>query len=118
MGHQYPNGNNYPLEAAKLFWEFFKQSSIVETEEPTGKTLSVSAYPNPANERIYFQMDDGDLNLPYNLTVLNGCGQTIYQAKAKTESNFILDRKMLGSGLFIVKIQNVRLQSNLKIVFN
>ena len=31
MGHQYPNGNNYPLEAAKLFWEFFKQSSIVET---------------------------------------------------------------------------------------
>ncbi len=116
MRHQYPNGNNYPLEAAKLFWEFFKQSSTVGTEEPSGKILSVSAYPNPANDRIFFQMNDGDLSLPANLAVFNSCGQAVYQAK--TDGNFILDKKMLGPGFFIVKIQNGSLQGNLKIVFN
>lgn len=118
LRHQYPNGTNHPLEAAKLFWEFFNQSTIVPTQELTSKIPSVSAFPNPSIDKIYFQIEKSDLLFPYKLRVFNSYGQLIYQEMDKKEPNFILEKKSIGTGFFIVNLQYERAQYNLKIVFN
>lgn len=53
MFHVYPNGNNVPVVAANIFWEFFK-ASVTPSSVPGGRRPPgvISLYPNPASDYL------------------------------------------------------------------
>ena len=107
MTHMYPNGDNYPLSSANIFWEFFNQYSLNFTSNDkqvfTDERL-IKAYPNPSYDEI--QLDFSSLNDGKNsdISVFNPVGQQVFYAKNKGENIVTLKKGDIGKGLFFVKI--------------
>jgi len=59
MYHVYPNGNNFPLQAARLFWEFFKRSVTVGSEQSSSSNhnFTWTIHPNPANGPLKIKLN-------------------------------------------------------------
>lgn len=99
MGHMYPNGTNFPLNATNTFWDFFLRfsgpvSSVADNPE-TNRTV---VYPNPAGEYITVNAQDGELTL----TIRNLLGQTVFEAKGMNGTRMHLPA--LASGLYCAEI--------------
>jgi polyhydroxybutyrate depolymerase len=106
MTHMYPNGTNFPLDAPRLFWEFFNQSVTVATNSTSKKNQTLEVFPNPADSKIQVRITDMDDVIPYTLRVVNSYGKTVYQTSNNTGSHLIIDKKQTGAGLFLLQIQN------------
>lgn len=118
MIHIYPNGTNFPLSAPKLFWEFFKQATVVATEDELQKQGWLSAFPNPSSDQIQFVIHDLNALSPYRLYVTNVYGQIVFEENHKMDPAFILEKDKIGSGLFILHIHKGSHAISKKILFN
>ncbi|MBK9270069.1 MAG: T9SS type A sorting domain-containing protein [Saprospiraceae bacterium] len=49
LTHQYPNGNNFPVNISQIFWDYFKDlCQLVDAEEIAEKRSYFQIYPNPS----------------------------------------------------------------------
>ncbi|MBK9720862.1 MAG: T9SS type A sorting domain-containing protein [Saprospiraceae bacterium] len=118
MFHVYPNGKNFKLEAAKLFWEFFKSVSRISSTESKAKDSSLLIYPNPSSDEINIRFT-GIMDSPIQtLQVFNVLGQQIYKQQTPTTSPIILKKSMIGSGIFLLQLTTEHLKINRMIIFD
>ncbi|MEO6189096.1 MAG: T9SS type A sorting domain-containing protein [Saprospiraceae bacterium] len=103
--HEFPNGTNYPLNAPKLFWEFFKQSSLLSTQSIEKDKPVIEVFPNPSNNIIHLNIKNLNQHNAYHINVINALGQIVYQTSQIVQSTIDLDLNNLGKGLFIIKVE-------------
>lgn len=77
QSHEFPNGNNHPVNAPKLFWEFFNNppsiiTSQIEIEEQ--KLQAITVYPNPISDQLYIASNIEQPSL-WSVKILNIHGQ-------------------------------------------
>lgn len=117
MFHVYPNGDNYPLVAADIFWEFFKQSVTTAIPETRLPDTAVNIYPNPSGEAMTLDFLENTEGGYLSVLVFNTLGQQVYASKNHTQTSLMLHKKEIGSGLFIVKINQGQKVATKRIVF-
>ena len=117
MIHLYPNGNNFPLNAPRYFWEFFQQVSLVSTGDIIESEKLMEAYPNPSNETIHLKFNNDFTSEPFAIKVFNSYGQLVYQEKNSFNAGFELKKEQIGTGLFIVHVEIGSTSVNRKILF-
>ncbi|MCC6816722.1 MAG: T9SS type A sorting domain-containing protein [Saprospiraceae bacterium] len=52
MGHNYPNGVNFPMFGAALHWEFFKSHQKISYTSTPQKLNEIYVWPNPVSDRL------------------------------------------------------------------
>ncbi|MBK8644384.1 MAG: T9SS type A sorting domain-containing protein [Saprospiraceae bacterium] len=116
MTHQYPNGDNYPLSAPRLFWEFFKRSVAVSTKQVVTSSNEILALPNPSNDLIEISIPEHHGNYHWNLYDTQG-NLRLKGNQAKGESVQI-KKSELGTGLYLFRIDLGNSALSRKIIFN
>jgi hypothetical protein len=120
MFHVYPNGENYPLVAAELFWEFFKQSVTTDVAEIKLPDNLLKAYPNPAGENMTLDIPEKWSSTEggtFDLTVYNLLGENVFNLKNQQAKQVILNKKDIGHGMFVMKLRQGQEVILKKIVF-
>jgi hypothetical protein len=118
MTHMYANGNNFPIETARLFWEFFKQSTPVNTADEIRNKDLITAFPNPSDDKIEFTFKNLRFQSPLNIRVINILGQIIYSVQIMSDDKFLLEKSQTGGGLFTLQIQCGNQYINKKFIFD
>lgn len=101
MFHVYPNGMNFRLEAAKLFWEFFKRSVVVKTNSNTKDNSEILAYPNPSTDKINISIPK--INNVYNWQLFDAYGNTIQYGIQSSKETLSIDKLNYESGFYLFK---------------
>jgi polyhydroxybutyrate depolymerase len=110
MGHQYPNGVNYPVTIANPFWQFFRQyQSPLSVEDRSDAVPQLHIYPNPAST---FLVVDGRGELTLTLSTL--LGERVFTAAAAGGQRIQLPH--LAGGLYVAGVSVDRKQSTQIIV--
>jgi polyhydroxybutyrate depolymerase len=118
LEHVYPNGSNYPLEVAPVFWDFFNNSPVVAVDENKIGDQWLTAYPNPSNEMILLTLNPSSNLQIRSLRVLNALGQIVKVLHTETATEFILRKTELGTGMFFIHAQSLNHYYTKKIVLN
>lgn len=105
MTHEYPNGVNFPLSAANVFWEFFKQSVATDVQEIQLPESAVTIFPNPSKESMSIKLPENTEGGKVELSVFNTLGQQIYTHKSEYNPILTLNKIDVGQGLFILKVK-------------
>ena len=118
--HQYPNGDNFPLVAADLHWEFFKQSVSTDVKDIPLPESAVSLYPNPSHDAITVEMLENKTNTEggvVQFSIFNTLGQQVFLRQQAPNTSFVVYKKDIGEGLFIVKIKQGNAIATKRLVF-
>lgn len=105
--HQYPNGNNYPLDAPKLFWNFFNnppETTVSSHTYDTPSNTSIIIIPNPANEKIEI-IRNSEESIMWDCEILNMQGKIVKQKAAISENYALIDIHDLIPGIYITIIR-------------
>ncbi len=106
LHHQYPNGINHPVDAPRIFWQFFNNPPnviIASTDDPRQDDLVVSCFPNPASDQIHIAI--GNFEEKAEVSLYNNLGVRILQ-KTFLQDQFDLQKSETGAGIFHVQIQS------------
>ncbi|MBK9715998.1 MAG: T9SS type A sorting domain-containing protein [Saprospiraceae bacterium] len=103
MFHVYPNGMNFRLEAAKLFWEFFKNSVTVNTEHPRNISNEILAIPNPSNDLIELSIPANDKS--YQWSVFDAYGRLRMNGNQISGERVQCRKSDLGTGMYIFQVR-------------
>lgn len=115
MTHEYPNGENYPVSAPRIFWEFFKNSVTVNTEHPRNISNKILALPNPSNDLIEISIPEHYVTFPWS--VFDAYGR-LRLTGHQTQGQVIQFRKSdLGVGLYIFQASIKDKTISQKIIF-
>ncbi|MBK8955053.1 MAG: hypothetical protein IPM34_05790 [Saprospiraceae bacterium] len=104
MYHVYPNGNNYPFEAAKIFWEFFKNSVLVDANPiaPSKTSFSFDVFPNPLKGPLHIRLNKSASHL--NWTLKDAFGKTLTFGEAHQTKELIIEHTESLQGICILVI--------------
>ncbi|MBK8484836.1 MAG: hypothetical protein IPL31_10980 [Saprospiraceae bacterium] len=116
MFHVYPNGKNFKLEAAKLFWEFFKSSVVVKTLEHSKLSPTVLAFRNPSSDIVQISIPEHHGN--YSWKLQDASGKIRISGLHNNASELLIKKSETGIGLFILSIQTDHQLYLNKIIFN
>lgn len=103
MFHVYPNGMNFRLEAAKLFWEFFKNSVTVNTEHPRNISNEILAIPNPSNDIIELSIPANDKS--YQWSLFDAYGRLRMNGNQISGERVQCRKSDLGTGMYIFQVR-------------
>jgi polyhydroxybutyrate depolymerase len=117
MFHVFPNGDNYPLVAADLHWDFFKQTIATDINEIRLSESAVQIYPNPSTDAMTIKIVDNTEGAISEVSVYNALGQKIYASKTTNYSQLTLKKAEIGYGFFVVKINQGQKVVTKRIVF-
>ena len=117
MYHVYPNGDNYPIVAADLQWEFFKQSVTTDVKEVQLSENQVKIYPNPSNSLMIVDWLGDTEGGHFDASVYNTLGQQVYAVHNQDNPQLTLSKATIGKGVFIVKINQRERFVTKRIVF-
>ncbi len=114
MGHQYPNGENYPVAIADFYWDnFFKNYTmqiVSSVENEPDFSGGISIYPNPAHNAISIA-EEGD----WEFVLYSVLGEKIFTYSAY--GNTSLDISSLPKGIYTsILIKNSQRQLNQLII--
>ncbi len=116
MTHEYPNGENYPVSAPRIFWEFFKNSVTVNTEHPRNISNKILALPNPSNDLIEISIPEYHGNYHWNLYDTQG---NIRLNGNQANGELVQIKKSeLGTGLYLFRVDLGTSALSQKIIFN
>ncbi|MGB3227756.1 MAG: T9SS type A sorting domain-containing protein [Saprospiraceae bacterium] len=118
MTHMFPHGTNSPIDAPKLFWEFFQNSVLVNTKSNNQDAFAIQIYPNPANESMKVQFFENILPKEIRLQLFNSLGQLVYSKNLLSTQELELQKSKFGTGLFILRIEGDHKVITKQIVFN
>ncbi|MGB4970848.1 MAG: hypothetical protein WBO31_15030 [Saprospiraceae bacterium] len=116
MFHVYPNGKNFKLEAAKMFWEFFKSSVVVKTLEHPKLSPTVLAFPIPSSDIV--QISIPEYYGYYFWKLQDASGKIRISGLHNNASELLIKKSETGIGLFILSIQTDHQLYLNKIIFN
>ena len=98
MFHVYPNGNNNPIVAADIFWDFFTQfTSPTGIHDNLAQPGSVTLYPNPARDVLHVAGAGGA-----TLVLRNLLGQEVLRSTVENTASIRLPR--LSGGIYSAEI--------------
>lgn len=117
MMHQFPNGNNVPVDGPALFWDFFNNPPEVTTalDPPAWEDQLFKCWPNPSTDQMMISFDG--VGEPVILDIFDVQGR-LCMTKTGTEDTLVLSRMELGSsGTFFVRLRSDSRSGWQKIVF-
>ncbi|MBK7695638.1 MAG: T9SS type A sorting domain-containing protein [Saprospiraceae bacterium] len=94
---------NYRLEAAKLFWEFFKNSVTVNTEHPRNISNEIFAIPNPSNDLIELSIPANDKS--YQWSLFDAFGRLRMKGNQISGERVQCRKSDLGTGMYIFQVR-------------
>ncbi len=103
MFHVYPNGMNFRLEAAKLFWEFFKNSVTVNIEHPRNISNEILAIPNPSYDKIELSIPANDKS--YQWSLFDAYGRLRMNGNQISGERVQCKKSDLGTGMYIFQVR-------------
>lgn len=103
MFHVYPNGMNFRLEAAKLFWEFFKNSVTVNIEHPRNISNEILAIPNPSYDKIELSIPANDKS--YQWSLFDAFGRLRMKGNQISGERVQCRKSDLGTGMYIFQVR-------------
>lgn len=105
MYHVYPNGKNHPLEAAKIFWEFFKNSVLVDADPiaPSKTSFSFDVFPNPLKGPLHVRLNKSVSQV--NWTLMDAFGRTLTFGEAHQTKELKIEHTESLQGICILVIQ-------------
>jgi len=115
MFHVYPNGMNFRLEAAKLFWEFFKSSVVVKNSDHSKLIPTASVFPNPSSEIVQISIPEYHGNYLWKLQ--DASGKIRSSGIHNNTSELLIKKSEAGIGLFILTLQTDHQVYSNKIIF-
>jgi polyhydroxybutyrate depolymerase len=102
MTHEYPNGTNYPVTAANVFWQFFSRfTGLLSIDATVSSSDQVTLYPNPASSSLVV-MGDGE----FTLTLRTVLGEEVFTTTGAAGQRIALPT--LASGMYIADISTGR----------
>ncbi len=115
--HEFPNGINYPVNAPKLFWDFFNQSTTVAVQNERNTNDDVVLYPNPSRDLITIGFQKDKAIQPCRIRIVNSFGQIIKQFANVRTSELTIQKNGIGSGLFTLLLESGSQTVSKKIIF-
>ena len=103
MVHQYPNGNNYPMNCPEIFWDFFKSAVTTSVRDEKPSALC-KVYPNPTTDYLTIQLDKGVGKT--NVSIYSLTSQNPIQEFENYTDLFRINISTLLTGTYILKISN------------
>jgi polyhydroxybutyrate depolymerase len=98
LTHEYPNGTNYPLTAANLFWQFFQQFSLpAEVKADEVSLDNVVLWPNPAQRFVTIEAEDAT-----HFVLRSLLGEPIVEVSAYPDKR--IDLPNLSAGMYFAEI--------------
>ncbi|MBL0235377.1 MAG: T9SS type A sorting domain-containing protein [Saprospiraceae bacterium] len=101
MTHEYPNGLNYPISAAKIFWEFFKRSVATVTEEFETINDQINIYPNPSGGRLNIEMVNTKIE---RLDIYNSQGSKL-KLDDQIKTSYRIDLTQYPEGIYFIQVK-------------
>jgi polyhydroxybutyrate depolymerase len=97
LGHNFPNGTNFPIAAVDLFWPFFQQYTLPLSVTKSGNEIQpIYLRPNPATDYIIVDEDA-------TVTLFSSTGAEVFTTKAIQDERIALPK--IASGVYIAKIE-------------
>ncbi|HNR08310.1 MAG TPA: T9SS type A sorting domain-containing protein [Saprospiraceae bacterium] len=101
--HEYPNGQNHPVDAPKILWNFFNKPPAVKMTTPIRETKSSGVelvfYPNPATDFLSIKFK-GLKPGPGYLKIVNGSGKVMVRQNILAEGADRVDLSGWPSGIY------------------
>lgn len=102
LTHEYPNGQNYPLSAPNLLWEFFQQYTLpLAVSSDKELSGSVTLWPNPARRFVTIEADDAR-----RFTLRSLLGGIVFETDAYSQKRVELPR--LQAGIYFAEVETAR----------
>jgi polyhydroxybutyrate depolymerase len=115
--HEFPNGTNFPVDAPKLFWDFFNNSLPVSTEAEWKEEELVELYPNPSNDFVNLVIKNNQEASKYKIRVMNSFGQIVFEETKNQTSEIKLRKEKFGSGFYFVQVESGNKRDIKKLIF-
>lgn len=115
MTHEFPNGTNYFFNGPRRFWDFFKRSVMVGTEQKERLNGQIIAYPNPSNDQI--NISKAHNNEPYDWKLLDLHGRMVSTGRQESNTPLQIHKSECGPGLFFFQLINSHHKYTQKIYF-
>lgn len=123
LEHEYFNGSNYlsqlpnpPIEA-ELFWDFFKNVSILNSNHDTYKIGDLRCYPNPATQHMQIEFPSAPVESSGILRIFDVRGKKILEKEILEQKIITLDKSLFGLGVYLVQWQSKNHVYTQKILF-
>lgn len=101
MTHEYPNGLNYPISAAKIFWEFFKRSIATGTEEIRIIKDQINIFPNPSDGILNIKAANTKIE---RLDIYNSQGTKLLKVDRLKET-YQMDLTQYPDGIYFIQLK-------------
>ncbi|MCO6462380.1 MAG: T9SS type A sorting domain-containing protein [Saprospiraceae bacterium] len=120
MTHQYPNGDNFPISAPVLFWNFFNQVTSAIHLTGTANKPDWKIYPNPASSELYISYPSIKSVRGYSLIFSDISGKVLFYKDNITYPNFTIPVHSITPGLYCLRIidEDVSVVKKVQIIFN
>ncbi|MGB3197281.1 MAG: T9SS type A sorting domain-containing protein [Saprospiraceae bacterium] len=115
MTHQYPNGDNFPVVAAEIFYDFFDDYCRISTSIEKQDRTEITLYPNPSSNIIQCNGSEENDQI-FTITVSDLNANIIFQTQEKI-SKLVLEKAKIGTGLFFVEFVSANKYISKKIIF-
>jgi len=102
--HFYPNGNNYPLDAPRLFWDFFNDPPETTSSSETRESVidaSTVLLPNPASQNLTI-VTGFSMGTKWNYMITDTQGRIVMKQQNISIPDIDLDISQLPAGLYNV----------------
>jgi polyhydroxybutyrate depolymerase len=101
--HEFPNGQNHPVNAPKILWNFFNNPPPVSMTTPVQQLKQpdwdISIFPNPSSDYMYFKSYGPNAG-PGDLKITHSSGKVLVQFKISAEGTRVLDLATWPSGIY------------------
>ena len=116
MPHQFPNGTNFPIDAPKLFWQFFNNPPEVITATKTESDANpvLKCFPNPSSETITLSFSDKEQEK--KVKIYNSFGVLIKYIETN-EPGLNLTKEEFGPGIYFVEVKTAFKKITDKFIF-
>jgi polyhydroxybutyrate depolymerase len=115
--HEFPNGTNYPVDAPKLFWDFFNNSLPVSSETEWKEDELVELYPNPTHDLVHLVIKSNYDVSKYKIRVMNAVGHVVFEEIQNETTEIKLHKENFGTGLFFVEVESGNKRDIKKLLF-
>lgn len=118
MFHIYPTEFNSRINGPRLFWEFFKNSVTVANANLNQAKPDFEIYPNPSHEAVFVVLNERLNKEPLHIRVFNTSGKMIFSKSGLLEQTIKLEKKDMGSGIFLTQIIQGQKQSTQRFIIH
>jgi alpha-L-arabinofuranosidase len=106
-------GNNNPYNTK--VWRLGNETTPLKAPP---SVFDLKIYPNPSQDEMNIELVGDNEGGSYNISVYNTLGQNVFSTNSSSARNWVLKKKEIGVGAFILKVNSGQKSVNKKIVFD